>query len=244
MTAPAAPGGWQQAAITRIEQRTARLKSFFLRAVLLRSIAGQHLDVRLTAPDGYQARRSYSIASAPGAAEVELAIELLADGEVSPFFHEVAQAGDTIEVRGPIGGHFIWQPADGGPLLLAAGGSGIAPLLAMVRERAQAGDTTPVLMLYSARSWDELAFRDELLAMEAGDPAFRLVLATTRGASRRPDDLARRFDQGALRDVMRGWGHAPRRSYVCGSTGFADAIGDALIEAGLPQAQIRIERYG
>ena len=179
--APAPAARWTEARITRIERRTPRLSSVFLQAALAPHVAGQHVDVRLTAPDGYQAQRSYSIASAPGAAEIELAIERLDDGEVSPYFHEVAQPGDTIEVRGPIGGHFIWRPEDGGPVLLVAGGSGIAPLMAIARAWSSAAATTPMLLFYSARTWDDLVYRDELLAMATRTAAFTFVAATTRG---------------------------------------------------------------
>ncbi|TIT29198.1 MAG: oxidoreductase, partial [Mesorhizobium sp.] len=136
--ASAAQSPWQTARIVRIEKRTPRVTSFFFK--LSRPFvhqAGQHVDVRLTAPDGYQARRSYSIASAPESrGTIELAIERLEDGEVSPFFHEVAAIGDEIELRGPLGGHFIWSASDGGPILLVGGGSGVVPLMAMVRHRA------------------------------------------------------------------------------------------------------------
>src|SRR5271166_3293922 len=152
MTAGIPPAGaarWQEAVIDRLVRRTSRVLSVFLQVELGASVAGQHLDVRLTAPDGYQAQRSYSIASAPGSDEIELAIERLDDGEVSPYFHEVAQPGDTIEVRGPIGGHFVWRTADGGPTLLVAGGSGIVPLMAIIRDCLATGPETPMLLAYS-----------------------------------------------------------------------------------------------
>src|SRR5207247_1211305 len=123
--------------------------------------AGQHVDVRLTAPDGYTAQRSYSIASAPEAGdEIELAIERLDEGEVSPFFHEVAAAGDEIEIKGPLGGHFVWSADRPGPIMLIGGGSGVVPLMSMVRHRAASGATTPVALLYSSRTWDEVIIRD------------------------------------------------------------------------------------
>jgi ferredoxin-NADP reductase len=150
MTTDAATGAtsrWQEAVIERIVPRTPRVISVFLRVRLDAYVAGQHVDVRLTAPDGYQAQRSYSIASAPGAKDIELAIERLEDGEVSPFFHEVARPGDTIEVRGPIGGHFIWRAEDGGPILLIGGGSGVVPLMAIVREWSATEPKTPVLLV-------------------------------------------------------------------------------------------------
>jgi len=139
---------WQEAVIERVVHQTPRVTSIFLRAALGPYEAGQHVDVRLTAPDGYQAERSYSIASAPGADRIELAIERLEGGEVSPYFHEVARPGDTFEIRGPIGSHFVWRSSDGGPLLLIGGGSGVVPLMAMVRYRATAGWDTMTLLVY------------------------------------------------------------------------------------------------
>ena len=138
----ATPSRWHEAEIEKVVRATPRIVSVFLKAPIARHVAGQHLDVRLTAPDGYEAQRSYSIASAPGEARIELLIEKLDDGEVSPYFHEVARAGDTFDVRGPLGGHFIWRAQDGGPVLLVAGGSGIAPLMAIVRDWASADQVT------------------------------------------------------------------------------------------------------
>jgi ferredoxin-NADP reductase len=235
---------WTEARITRIERRTPRLTSVFLQAALAPHLAGQHIDVRLTAPDGYQAQRSYSIASAPGDGEIELAIERLDDGEVSPYFHEVAQPGDTIEVRGPIGGHFIWRPEDGGPVLLVAGGSGIAPLMAIARAWSGAMATTPMLLFYSARTWDDLVYRDELLAMAARTAAFTFVAATTRGRKARPEDFERRLDGPMLRDILGRWDRTPAHAYVCGSNAFVGTAADHLVGAGVPARLIRTERYG
>ena len=148
---PQTPLRWQQAAIERIVRQTPRVVSVFLRTALGPHAAGQHVDIRLTAPDGYEAQRSYSIASAPGAPEIELAIERLEEGEVSPYFHEIARPGDTFEVRGPIGGHFVWRAQDGGPLLLIGGGSGVVPLMAIARHRANTAPSTQTLLAYSAR---------------------------------------------------------------------------------------------
>ncbi len=242
--AAAAPLRWHHARVTAVAARTPRVVSVFLDHAVERHDAGQHLDVRLTAPDGYQAQRSYSIASAPGVHPLELAIERLADGEVSAYFHDVAQAGDSIEVRGPIGGHFIWRPEDGGPLLLVAGGSGVAPLMAMLRLRAVAARDLPALLVYSARTWDEVIFRDELLEMEMRDPALRIVVATTRGAPVRSGDLGRRVDGEALAAVLAVWGHAPRHAYVCGANAFVEAMTQALVRQGMLPARIRAERYG
>ncbi|QGZ42165.1 ferredoxin-NADP reductase [Pseudoduganella flava] len=235
-------GNWQTAVITRIERRTPRLSSFFLDAPLASHTAGQHVDVRLTAPDGYQARRSYSIASAPGAGEVELAIELLDDGEVSGWFHDVAQPGDTLEVRGPLGGHFVWTQAQPGPLLLAGGGSGIVPLVAIVRAWADAGAPVPLLLLHSARTWDSLAFREELAAIAAAHPAFAYVTTVTRGDA--PQGYRRRLDRTLLDEALAQWGHAPATAYVCGANGFVETVAQLLDDAGTAPRAIRTERYG
>jgi ferredoxin-NADP reductase len=241
---PAAPSRWQEAVIERIVPRTPRVISVFLRVRLDPYAAGQHVDVRLTASDGYQAQRSYSIASAPGTADIELAIERLEDGEVSPFFHEVARPGDTIEVRGPIGGHFVWRAEDGGPILLIAGGSGVVPLMAIVRDWSTRQPKTPVLLLYSARTWEELVFRDELLNTQAREPNFTFIATTTRGPRHRPDDFDRRLDRSLLRDVLTRWGRAARDVYVCGSNAFVEAVTKSLVLEAVPPASIRTERYG
>jgi ferredoxin-NADP reductase len=243
-TAPAvAPLRWQEAVIERIVPQTARVISIFLRADLRPHAAGQH-PVRLTAPDGYQAQRSYSIASAPGTESIELAIERLEGGEVSPYFHEVAQPGDSIEVRGPIGGHFIWRAEDGGPVLLIGGGSGIVPLMAILRYRAATAPETPALLVYSARTWEELIFREELLNAAAREPNFALRVTTTRGPRHRPNDFDRRLDRSLLRGILTGWGRTPRHIYVCGSNAFVEAVTQSLVLEGLLPEHIRAERYG
>ncbi|MGV8952702.1 MAG: FAD-binding oxidoreductase, partial [Cypionkella sp.] len=198
-----ADGMWQAARLVQISTLTPRIKSLVLalqRPFTFR--AGQHVDLRLTAPDGYQARRSYSIASAPSSSGlIELAIERLDDGEVSPFFHDVAAVGDSIELRGPLGGHFVWGPEDGGPLLLIGGGSGVVPLMAMLRHRRDAQADVPSVLLLSSRTLAETLYRDELLAMEAAAPGFTLRLAVTRGAPERPVDYGRRLDLAMLKAV-------------------------------------------
>jgi ferredoxin-NADP reductase len=247
MTAPvraSRPSRWQEAVIERVVHQTPRVASVFLRAPLAPHLAGQHVDVRLTAPDGYQAERSYSIASAPGSEIIELAIERLEDGEVSPFFTDVARAGDTIELRGPIGGHFVWRSADGGPLLLVGGGSGIAPLMSIVRHRAAAAPEVPTLLVYSARGWEELIFRDELLAAQASQPNLSMVITTTREPRHRANDYERRLDRAAVRETLDRWGHAPRHAYVCGSNAFVGAVSSHLVTEGVPAGEIRTERYG
>jgi ferredoxin-NADP reductase len=241
-TSPQSP--WQTASIIRIEKRTPRVTSFWLQPSRPFShLAGQHVDIRLTAPDGYQARRSYSIASAPGAG-IELAIERLDDGEVSPFFHDVAAVGDEIELRGPLGGHFIWEESDGGPILLVGGGSGVVPLMAMVRHRTLRKSAEPVALVFSARVWDEVIFRDELIGLDDRRDGFDLVLTLTREPARRPSDYSRRVDVRMMAQAIERLPRAPRLAYVCGSNAFVSAAAQALIDAGVQPSLIRTERYG
>ena len=178
--ASAATAGWQSCAIVEIASRTPTIKSFFLRLTEpFDHKAGQHVDVRLTAPDGYTAMRSYSIASAPSDSKViELAIERLPDGEVSPFFHDVAQVGDTIELRGPLGGHFLWPGPSNKPVLLIGAGSGVVPLMAMIRYRKASGEPVPVALLLSSRTYKS---RSSFLR------AFRQVQDTSRQKPRAMD---------------------------------------------------------
>ncbi len=235
---------WQAATIAEISHPTPRIASVMLDVPLRDHLAGQHLDVRLTAEGGYQAQRSYSICSAPGSPLVELAVERLDDGEVSPYFHDVAQPGDSIEVRGPIGGHFVWRAQDGGPLLMLAGGSGIAPLVAMARERAVNAPAVPALLVYSARTWEDMIYREELIAIEARQPDFRFVAVTTRGTPARPQDYGRRLDGAVMKEILAKWKHTPAQVYACGSNNFVEATVSLLLDSGIPAGRIRTERYG
>ena len=171
--------------VVEVIRRTGRIKSFFLELTEPFAYrAGQHIDLRLTAPDGYRAMRSYSIASAPdSASRIEIAIELLDNGEVSPFFHEIVAVGDEIELRGPLGGHFIWTGSDGGPLLLMGGGSGVVPLMSMIRQREATAAHVPAILLLSARRLNEVLYRDELVDLERRENGFGLVLTITREAT-------------------------------------------------------------
>src|SRR5215211_4240354 len=217
---------WQEAVIERIEPQTTRVKSFFLRPQSWRSFwAGQHLDVRLTAPDGYQVQRSYSVASAPGLEGLyEVAVERLADGEVSPFFHDIAEVGDAIEIRGPFGGHFAWSIEDGGPLLLIGGGSGVAPLMSILRHRAEVDGAVPMVLVYAARTWDDVIFREELIARDAAEAEFTLLLSLSRDTARRLQDAARRIDAPLLEVTLARLGAVPRLIFVCGSNSFVEAV--------------------
>jgi len=237
---------WQNARISAIVERTPGVKSFMFtlpRPFAFR--AGQHVDLRLSAPDGYQARRSYSIASAPEAGgDLELSIELLADGEVSPYFHEVARVGDEVELRGPLGGHFVWSVDEGGPLVLIGGGSGVVPLMSMLRHRAARAARVPVLLLFSARTWNDVIYRDELIALHERRDGFELVLTTTRDAARRLGDYVRRVDPLMITGVLARLPQPPMRAYVCGPNAFVEAAAQGLIAARVAPGDIRTERYG
>jgi ferredoxin-NADP reductase len=215
-------------------------------ATPLSFVAGQHVDLRLTAPDGYQAQRSYSIASAPEMADTfELGIELMPDGEVSPFFHEVVAPGDTIEFRGPIGGHFNWQAADGGPILLVGGGSGVVPLMSILRDRANAAPEVPMTLIYSARTVADVIFREELHRYADEGQGFRLYLAVTRERSADPRHHSGRMDDALVgRALVDFEGKRPLRTYVCGANRFVEAATKLLIGMGIEPAQVRTERFG
>jgi ferredoxin-NADP reductase len=204
--------------------------------------AGQHLDVRLTAEDGYQASRSYSIASAPELDTLEITVEEVADGEVSPYLVEDVRAGDQFEVRGPIGGHFTWSVDQRGPLLLVAGGSGLVPLMAMLRHRAARDSMVQARLLVSARGADDLLYRDELPALEPAD-GLQVDVTYTRTA---PDGWAGftgRVDAAMLAAVAPPPAAMPR-CFVCGPTPFVEHVAGLLVDAGYPAADIHAERFG
>ena len=170
--------------------------------------------------------------------------ERLEHGEVSPFFHEIAEVGDDIEIRGPIGGHFVWGPEDGGPVLLIGGGSGVVPLVSMLRHRAARGSEVPALLLFSARTWDDIIFRDELLALDGRRDGFELALTLTRESPRRTHDFDRRVDTEMLAEVLARLPGPPRHVFVCGTNAFVEAGAQSAIKAGVPAGIIRTERYG
>jgi len=205
--------------------------------------AGQHVDVRLTAEDGYQAERSYSIASAPEQRQVVLTVERLDDGEVSPYLAEELRSGDRIELRGPIGGYFVWTPDFGGPVLLVAGGSGVVPLMAMLRHRAASGDATPMRLLYSSRSLEDVIYRGELDRLAAQDDGIEVVHTLTRSRPEGWTGHARRIDEDLLAEVA--WPAADEpRVYVCGPTRLVESAAAALVKLGHDPARIRTERFG
>jgi ferredoxin-NADP reductase len=245
MNEPVGRVRWQAATITAVAALTPRIKAFRLRPVTWFAFrAGQHVDIRLTAPDGYQAERSYSVTSAPEQSGIyELAIERLADGEVSPYFHDVAQAGDTVEIRGPVGGHFVWSAGEVEPVLLIGGGSGLAPLVSMARHRALAGSAAPMLVLAGARTWADLPFRDDLLSLEK-ESGLAFSAALSRDAGRRAADFGRRIDRDIVSLVLERWGHQPALTFVCGSNAFVEAVTAPLIDLGVTASTIRTERFG
>jgi ferredoxin-NADP reductase len=198
--------------------------------------AGQHVDVRLTAEDGYQAQRSYSIASAPEDDHLVLTIERLDDGEVSPYLTGELRPGDELELRGPIGGYFVWTESLGGPLVLVGGGSGVVPLRAMLRHHAAVGSSVPARLLVSARTLDDLIYRDELEAFDAHVTLTRKWPESWAGHRGR-------IDSALLRDVAWPADDTPL-VYVCGPTGFVEAVASTLVTMGYDPGRIRTERFG
>jgi ferredoxin-NADP reductase len=230
---PPGPSAWEQAEVVAVRPETPRAKTFRLRLPRASGhLAGQHYVVRLTAPDGYTASRSYSVASAPdGTAEIELTVERLDGGEVSTFLHDEVVLGDELEVRGPIGGWFVWT--GDGPALLVGGGSGVVPLMAMLRFARTTGRSDLLRLVVSVRSPQDLYYADELPGPEA-------LVAYTRSP---PPEAARRAGRLTVADLPRPV--LPEvTAYVCGSAGFADTASRLLVEHGVPVERIRIERFG
>jgi ferredoxin-NADP reductase len=234
---------WQLAELVEIVDETPRVRSLILRCPAWPGhLAGQHVDVRLTAEDGYQAQRSYSIASAPEDSDLVLTVERLEDGEVSPYLFDVLRPGDKLELRGPIGGYFVWRAGDGGPLLLLAGGSGVVPFRSMLRHHAAAGGAVPARLLYSSRSFGNLIYQDELARLDAS-PNIDIFYTLTR---KWPEDWKghrRRIDEDLLREIS--WPPAERPLvYICGSTAFVERAADAMVVIGHEPLRIKTERFG
>lgn len=205
--------------------------------------AGQHVDVRLTAGDGYQAQRSYSIASAPGEPRVTITVERLEDGEVSPYLVGELRSGDKIELRGPIGGYFVWRPPGDRPLLLIAGGSGVVPLMAMIRHHAAARDTTPVRLVYSSRAIEDVIYREELERLAAADKALDVRHTLTRSHPEGWRGYARRLDRQMIDEVA--WPKDPAPAvFICGPTSFVEAAASLLVDHGYDPGWIKTERFG
>jgi ferredoxin-NADP reductase len=204
--------------------------------------AGQHVDVRLTAEDGYSAQRSYSIASAPGPERVSLTIVRFDDGEVSPYLTTVLDVGDQLELRGPIGGYFVWEAGDSRPVLLVGGGSGVVPLMAMVRHHAATGSGTDMRLVYSARTMGDLLYEDELASL-AEDPRRCVTTTLTRERSERWRGRRGRVDAALLEEV--GWpASTGPRCYVSGPSPFVEHVADVLVALGHAPTDVRTERFG
>lgn len=240
------PLTWQIATVKNIKTETPKVKTFTLSLPnWAPHRAGQHYDVRLTAPDGYQAQRSYSIASEPEhTGEIDLTVEKIDDGEVSPYMHDVLVVGDRIEVRGPIGGYFVWDAKrDGSPLLLIAGGSGVVPLMAMIRHRAAAGSHVPTRLLFSSRTLDDAIYRAELEKLQSKKDGLEVLYTLTRTQPPGWKGYARRIDQPMLSEVTRPLGKSPR-VFVCGPTPLVESAANTLVQIGVPAGQIKTERFG
>jgi ferredoxin-NADP reductase len=237
--AASAPIAWRLAEVVDLVPETDRVRSLVLDVPGWPGhVPGQHLDVRLTAEDGYQATRSYSIASPPEEERLLVTVERLDDGEVSPYLVEEVVAGDRFEVRGPIGGYFVWHGDAGGPLLLVAGGSGVAPLMAMLRHRAATGVDVPVRLLYSARSLDDVIYREELDGIGAD---VRLTL--TRSQPPEWSGYGRRVDRAMLTEVA--WpSEAHPLAFVCGPTRFVETVASELVGLGYEGSRVKTERFG
>jgi ferredoxin-NADP reductase len=249
MAGAAIPGRltWQVATVVGVRNETPRARTLVLDVPQWPGHrAGQHVDVRLVAEDGYQAQRSYSIASAPEDSSIELTVERIENAEVSPYLCDVLRVGDGLEVRGPIGGYFVWDVAQGGPLLLVAGGSGIVPLMAMLRHHARALPSTrdgiPVRLLYSARTREDVIYRDEL--EELGEsPLVRVYFSLTRGAPGDWSGYRRRIDRAMLDEVSWPASETPR-VFVCGPTPLVESVSTLLVDLGHDPSRVRTERFG
>jgi ferredoxin-NADP reductase len=235
---------WRLARVAEIRPETPRVASLVLDVPGWDGhLVGQHVDVRLTAEDGYQAERSYSIASAPDGQRVELTVERLDDGEVSPYLADELREGDQFELRGPIGLYFVWRPELGGPLLLVAGGSGVVPLMAMLRYRAASGSRVPTRLLYSSRTLEDVIYREELERLAAAGDGLTVTHALTRAQPPGWRGYDRRIDAAMLKDV--GWPPAERPLvYVCGPTRLVEAVADDLVALGHEPLRVKTERFG
>jgi len=231
---------WQTAAVTSVTRETASVVTIQLDPPDWPGHrAGQHLDVRLTAEDGYTAEREYSIASAPGE-PVAITVERLEDGEVSPYLTGDLRAGDELELRGPVGGYFVWEPGEGGPLMLLAGGSGVVPLRSILRHRQRTGSGVPARLLYSARSWEDVIYRDELGQHHDGVQASYTL---TRSQPAGWTGHTGRINQALLAEVA--WpAEARPLAYICGPTSFVETAAAALVGLGYPPERVKTERFG
>jgi ferredoxin-NADP reductase len=236
---------WQISTVVKVRQETLSVKTYTLALPnWVAHRAGQHYDVRLTAPDGYQAQRSYSIASNPEQrGEIELTVERLEEGEVSTYLHDILIVGDQVELRGPIGGYFVWEASMGGPLLLVAGGSGIVPLMAMLRHWRAAGSHVPVRLLYSSRTYEDIIYRKELEVLRLENAGLEVFQTLTREQPQGWDGYGRRIDMRMLEEVARPFGK-DFKAYICGPTALVEGVANGLVALGIPADQVRTERFG
>ncbi len=236
---------WRTGVVAELNDETARVRSIVMTVPDWPGHrAGQHVDVRLTADDGYQAQRSYSIASPPDAVDrVTVTVERIDDGEVSPFLTGELRVGDRIELRGPIGGYFVWEVADGGPLLLIAGGSGVCPLMAMLRHRAAQRSTVPSRLLYSARSLDDVIYRDEIDRLAAAGSGLEVGYTLTRSRPPGWPGYRRRIDSPMLGEFAWTPEQQPL-TFICGPTPLVELAAEALVQLGHDAARIKTERFG
>jgi len=236
---------WQLATVAGIRDETDSVRSFMLTLPAWTGHRpGQHVDLRLTAEDGYSVERSYSIASEPEIApQVDIAVERIPDGEVSPFLHDAVVVGDRLELRGPIGGYFVWESSQAGPLLLVGGGSGLVPLMAMLRQRARTDGMNPTRLLLSSRAPEEIIYREELDRLASANDGFEVSHTLTRRQPEGWTGYARRIDEQMLSEVLAPLGREAR-VYICGPTALVEATANALVRIGLAPSQIRTERFG
>ena len=238
------PLEWQLATVKSLRSETPEVKTLTLSLPEWTAHRpGQHYDVRLTAEDGYSTQRSYSIASEPEReGEIDISVERIVDGEVSSYLLDTVKVGDRFEVRGPIGGYFVWDQSIGGPLLLVAGGSGVVPLMAMLRHRAAVGITNPARLLYSARSKDQIIYADELQKLAQND-GLTVAYTLTRSQPEGWNGYTRRIDDAMLKEVSAPLG-PEALAYICGPTALVEVAADGLERVGLPAEHIRTERFG
>ena len=236
---------WQIASIKDIKPETANVKSFTLTLPSwMRQRAGQHYDIRLTAEDGYQTQRSYSIASEPEReGEVDITVERINDGEVSAYLHDVLVPGDRLEARGPIGGYFVWEAAMTEPLLLIAGGSGVVPLMSMIRHHAASGARNPISLLYSSRNFEDIIYYNELEKLSAANKALQIFYTLTRSQPSGWSGYARRIDQQMLKEIAQPLGKTVQ-VFICGPTLLVESAANVLVKIGVPSSQIKTERFG
>jgi ferredoxin-NADP reductase len=240
------PLDWQIATLKEVKPETPKVKSFTLALPnWIRHRTGQHYDLRLTAQDGYQAQRSYSIASEPEQeGEIDLTVERIEDGEVSTYLHDMLVPGDRLEVRGPIGGYFVWETSMVPELLvLIGGGSGVVPLMSMIRHRAAAGSKVPVRLLYSVRAFEDIIYFNELEKLRTDGSGLEVFYTLTRSQPPNWKGFNRRIDDQMLKELISPF-HNPAQVFICGPTLLVEAAANALVRLGISAAQVRTERFG